>query len=55
MVAATSLAATAPLAAGLLLAWRGPVAAVLFFAAAVGGSALVATSAGASAGPNTAW
>jgi MFS family permease len=43
MVAATSLAAAAPLLAGLLLAWRGPTTAMLFFAAAVAGSALVAT------------
>ncbi|MCO8270130.1 MFS transporter [Actinoplanes sp. TRM 88003] len=43
MVAATSLAALAPLLAGTLLAWRGPTAAILFFAAAVAGSALIAT------------
>ena len=43
MVAATSLAATAPLLSGLLLAWAGPSTAVLFFAAAVAAAALVAT------------
>ncbi|SCF02152.1 Predicted arabinose efflux permease, MFS family [Micromonospora viridifaciens] len=43
MVAATSMAAAAPIVAGLLLASVGARAAVLFFAAAVVGSALVAT------------
>ncbi|MCM4077575.1 MFS transporter [Paractinoplanes hotanensis] len=43
MVAATSLAALAPLLAGTILAWRGPATAILFFAAAVAGSALIAT------------
>ncbi|WP_127503509.1 MFS transporter [Actinoplanes solisilvae] len=44
MVAATSLAATAPLLSGILLAWGGPTTAVLFFAAAVAGSAFIATA-----------
>ncbi|MBU2664501.1 MFS transporter [Actinoplanes bogorensis] len=43
MVAATSMAATAPFVAGVLLQWQGPGVAILVFAAAVGGSALVAT------------
>lgn len=43
MVAATSLAAVAPLLAGVILHWRGPAPAILFFAAAVTGSALIAT------------
>ncbi|WP_250008011.1 MFS transporter [Actinoplanes sp. M2I2] len=43
MVAATSLAASAPLVAGALLAWQGPTTAILFFAAAVAASALTAT------------
>ena len=43
MVAATSLAALAPLLAGTIVAWRGPATAILFFAAAVAGSALIAT------------
>ncbi len=46
MVAATSLAAAAPLLAGAILAWHGPAVAILVFAAAaaaVAGSALVST------------
>ncbi|WP_250035425.1 MFS transporter [Paractinoplanes maris] len=43
MVAATSMAALSPLLAGTLLAWRGPTTAILFFAAAVAASALIAT------------
>jgi MFS family permease len=43
VVAATSLAAVAPTVAGVILANARPSTAILFFAAAVAGSALVAT------------
>ncbi|MBM2619871.1 MFS transporter [Actinoplanes sp. LDG1-06] len=43
MVAATSMAAAAPLLAGVVLSTRGPATAILVFAATVAGSALVAT------------
>jgi MFS family permease len=43
MVAATSIAAAAPTVAGFILANTGASTAIFFFAAAVAGSALVAT------------